>query len=149
MGQKNLMRIVTAIFALVGAGATALVLFGILFARGCTPADEHSVSNTLESPSGIYTAIVYTRMGGGAAGWCDSYLTVLRSSTTFDPQNDEQSPLMPHFGCNQPLELTWLNEKTLRVGIKPDASGAVEADFIQGLPISEVELEYVLIGTGS
>ena len=143
------MRIVTVIFAMVGAVAVALVMAGILFARGCSSDDEYRVQNSLDSPSGSHTAIVYVRMGGGAAGWCYTYLTILKSPATFDPQSYEHSSLLPQFSCSQLLVLEWLDEKALRVGIEPDSDGFVEANFKSGVPIGDVHLEFVFRGPSS
>ena len=138
------MRIITVIFAIIGVVAVALVMGGIMFARGCSADDEFQVENTLKSPSGDHTAIVYSRMGGGAAGWCYTYLTVLKSPAVFEPQSYQHNPLLPQFGCSQRVVLEWLDKEALRVGIEPGADGVVEANFVSGLPIGDVQLEYVL-----
>lgn len=39
--------------------------------------DSTIINSYTPSPSGAYVAISYTNMGGGAAGWCYKYLSVV------------------------------------------------------------------------
>jgi hypothetical protein len=51
-----------------------------------TACSEISVRSHVPSPDGRFVATVWTEMGGGAAGWCKSYLAVTPADASHQPR---------------------------------------------------------------
>ena len=101
-----------------GVGSTlaalALVIGGFLLL--CNGGGEHVVSSDLASPSGENRAILYTEMGGGAAGWCDQRLAVVPAGTAFNPTSSgETLGYVFSVGCGSKVVIEWLDERRLKV----------------------------------
>jgi hypothetical protein len=85
---------------------------------------EYNVLNTSNSPDGKYVATVYTRMGGGAAGWCDIRVTVNPVNEPFGIEREEKEGkyVVFNISCNSEVEVKWEGAKNLLVSFKVPSS---------------------------
>jgi hypothetical protein len=101
---------------------------------------------------GEYKAIVYTDMGGGAAGWCDTYVEVLEASAevahgTLKLSNDDlaeryRRTVFRHSDCGAELTLTWLASDHLQIAYRVD--GDVGIDQKSESELVDVRMSYVV-----
>jgi len=87
-------------------------------------ASEYNVLNTSHSPDGKYVATVYTRMGGGAAGWCDIRVMVnpVNESFSIEREKKEGKYLVFNISCNSDVEVKWEGAENLLVSFKVPSS---------------------------
>ena len=85
---------------------------------------EYNVLNTSNSPDGKYVSTVYTRMGGGAAGWCDIRVTVNPVNEPFSIEREEKEGkyVVFNISCNSEVEVKWEGVKNLLVSFKVPSS---------------------------
>ena len=78
-------------------------------------ASEYNVLNTSHSPDGKYVATVYTRMGGGAAGWCDIRVTVnpVNEPFSIEREKKEGKYVVFNISCNSDVEVKWEDAENL------------------------------------
>lgn len=132
-------------FLLFGAAALAL---------GCEGSAEHSIAvlETRPSPGGDYKAVVYTDMGGGAAGWCDVYVEILPASAEFaqgtmrlrgDALIDRYRRIVfRNSECGSKPDLTWLANNHLQIAY--DVEGLVGTDQKDKSEVVNVHVSFVV-----
>jgi hypothetical protein len=101
--------------------------FGLIFENALDfggGGSEYNVINTSHSPDGKYVANVYTRMGGGAAGWCDIRVTVNPANESFSIEREktEGKYVVFNINCNSDVEVKWEGDKNLLVSFKGPSS---------------------------
>lgn len=100
-------------------------LFGVflgLFAGG----EEYRVERILEAPSGKHRAVLYTGMGGGAAGWCAQRLLVEPTAApepTTERVSDASSEMVFSASCSSEVTLRWQGASHLRIVYTIGAAG--------------------------
>jgi len=79
--------------------------------------NEYAVVRQAPSPSGTRRAILYTAMGGGAAGWGRQYLAIVAEGISFDPRRwtDDLSYAFSA-SCGSDITLEWQTDVALKVG---------------------------------
>jgi hypothetical protein len=80
---------------------------------GCDARHGVAVISSLESPDGIHTAVAYSDMGGGAAGWC--YICFDVVSGTPNTNLLRCSPAQQWLRCDADVKLTWQSSQSLVV----------------------------------
>ncbi len=100
------------IFYYIG-GILNAIFFGILFIRFFDSQDSTIIKSFTPSPNGEYVAIAYINMGGGAAGYCYTYMSVGAkwhpkgfNSNTYSVVGDR---------CGSNMTATWLDNGTLSI----------------------------------
>jgi hypothetical protein len=85
---------------------------------------EYNVLNTSHSTDSKYVATVYTRMGGGAAGWCDIRVTVNPVNEPFSAERErkEGKYVVFNISCNSEVEVKWEGAENLLVSFKVPSS---------------------------
>lgn len=89
------------------AAVLFLVVFGFPFYKACNFLSEFNnefshgfagegkgefeVIKNADSPDGKYTAIFWSGMGGGAAGWCEKSINVYKKEEIFDMSKREEN----------------------------------------------------------
>jgi hypothetical protein len=101
--------------------------FGLIFENALDVGrggSEYNIINTSQSPDGKYVATVYTRMGGGAAGWCDLRVTVNSVNEPFSikREKEEGKYVIFNISCNSDVEVKWEGDKNLLVSFKGPSS---------------------------
>jgi hypothetical protein len=98
------------------------VLAGLLLLTGatwlmCGGGNDYSIDRELPSPGGTRRAILYTGMGGGAAGWCNQQISIVPVGASFDPSrdNDTYSYVFSVTCDSNVVNLEWAAEDRLRV----------------------------------
>lgn len=79
--------------------------------------NEYALVREASSPSGVRKAILYTRMGGGAAGWCRQYLAIVAYGVSFEPRRatDDLSYAFSA-SCGSDVGFEWQSDVALKVG---------------------------------
>jgi hypothetical protein len=109
--RKSILCFTFGFFAAVALAAVVLlVLSG-------ADGGRYDIHMAEPSPDGKHIATVYTGMGGGAAGWCSSYVSV----STEDKRNDitkgqrNYETVVFDGSCNTKPIIQWENDRTLIV----------------------------------
>jgi hypothetical protein len=88
---------------------------------------DYNVKSTSHSPDNKYVATVYTGMGGGAAGWCNTRVTVNPANEPFSIEREKEDGKYVVFSisCNSDVETEWEGAQNLLVSFKgpSDESG--------------------------
>lgn len=114
-----------------------LVIFGFSFYKACSFLNEFSngfagdgksdfnIIRTAESPDGKYSATFWSRMGGGAAGWCRQYINVYGKEKTFDLNKSEENQKTQVFDvrCDSDVEMNWKSANHLHIAFSVDKNG--------------------------
>jgi len=101
-------------------GVTFLAFFLVKAAwpifRDVVGGNDYRVERELASPGGMYRAVLYTGMGGGAAGWCAQYIAIAPAKAPFSPQGATESfsYVFPG-GCSSDIAFEWVATNRLRV----------------------------------
>jgi len=103
-----------------GVGVIFLALFLVKAAwpifRDVVGGNDYRVERELASPSRTYRAVLYTGMGGGAAGWCAQYIAIPLANTPFSPQSATESFSYVFSGrCSSDITFEWAADNRLRV----------------------------------
>jgi hypothetical protein len=78
--------------------------------------NDYKVDRELASPSRTYRAVLYTGMGGGAAGWCAQYVAIALANTPFSPQSATETYSYVFSGrCSSDIAFEWATDNRLRV----------------------------------
>jgi hypothetical protein len=99
--------------------STRCAIFAIvvtMLATSCDMSPDYREQSRLPSPSGAAVAIIYSNMGGGAAGWCYLNVAIVAKDTPLDFAKIEASEAdVFNGGCSTDPKLQWLSEKELRL----------------------------------
>jgi len=77
---------------------------------------DYRVERELASPGQAYHAVLYTGMGGGAAGWCAQYIAIASANTAFSPQTATETHAYVFSGrCSSDITLEWAANNRLRI----------------------------------
>ncbi len=103
-----------------GVGVTFLAFFLVKAAwpilRDMASANDYRVERELESPSRKYRAVLYTGMGGGAAGWCAQYIAIAPGNGSFSPHGATVSYSYVFSGrCSSDITFDWAADNRLRI----------------------------------
>jgi hypothetical protein len=78
--------------------------------------NDYRVEREIASPGGTRRAVLYTGMGGGAAGWCAQYIAIVPSTDPFSPAKANEAMAYVFSGsCGSEITLDWAAENRLRV----------------------------------
>ena len=131
-----------------------LLLGAAALALSCEGSAEHSIAvvETRPSPGGDYKAVVYTDMGGGAAGWCDTYVEILPTSAELAQgtmrlrgealMDRYRRIVFRHGECGAKLDLTWLANDHLEIAY--DVEGLVSTDQKDKSEVANVNVSFVV-----
>lgn len=100
------------VFFILGVIAT---LFVVHFIFTYVDASQVILRYAENSPSNKHTVVAYTRMGGGAAGYCDSYVSVVPWDE-FQNYTKERYTIVSSRQCSASnTTIEWIDANTLRV----------------------------------
>ena len=103
-------------------GAAVILISSGLSLGGSASAETDLRAETITpSPSGEYTAVVYTESGGGAAGWCYRYVTVFKSGAEGPAAELKPEGSVFSSTCRNQLDLRWMDDRHLGVSYGGDA----------------------------
>jgi hypothetical protein len=96
--------------------AVVLVAVALPILRDVTSGNEYRVERELASPDRTHRAVVYTGMGGGAAGWCAQRIAIVPAKSSSDPQeaNDSMAYVFS-VSCSSKIALEWIADDRLRI----------------------------------
>ena len=79
--------------------------------------NDYRVERELASPSRTYRAVLYTGMGGGAAGWCARFIAIARANAPFSPQAATESfaYVFSDRCSSSDITFEWATDNRLRV----------------------------------
>lgn len=125
-GQLGLL---SSMFLLVGSGGS-----------------EYRVIGSSSSPDGKYVATVYSKMGGGAAGWCSIRVTVNPENQPFSIEREKQygKYVVSDVSCGSEVEARWEGDRSLLITYKgPSGESGIS---VYKKPVDwdrEVKIRYV------
>ena len=106
-------------------GHLFLVLLPLV--ASCAASDgDIAVSRESPSPDGRFKAVLYTNMGGGAAGWCEQAVRVLPANITFDTQAPRRTDVPKRVfsvSCSSKVDLEWPTNDHLAITYTVDSIG--------------------------
>lgn len=91
-------------------------LLTAMFLIGCSAKHDIALITSSRSPDGINTAVAYSDMGGGAAGWC--YICIDVVSATFNKGKARCTKEQQWFRCSSDVKLEWQTAQTVVVSYK-------------------------------
>ena len=91
------------------------IIVAVLFMRSCASGSSQ-IRSQHASPDGKHIAVSYVQMGGGAAGWCEQYVDVTDSQSTFD-MNISATGYKYEFSisCSSNVTVQWLSNDSLLI----------------------------------
>jgi hypothetical protein len=95
------------------------LLLAALFTASCAPEHQIAVVTSKQSPDGSQTAVAYTDMGGGAAGWC--YVCVDVVAGTFNAERARCIQGQQWFRCGTEVVLEWSSPLLVVASFKGEA----------------------------
>ncbi len=103
-----------------GVGLTFVAFFLVKAAwtilRDMASGNGYRVERELASPGHTYRAVLYTGMGGGAAGWCAQYIAIASANTAFSPQGATETYSYVFSGrCSSDITFEWSANNRLRI----------------------------------
>jgi hypothetical protein len=115
--RKPIFYYLFGFFTALGLGAMAvfpLAMFGS--SLDTSGGNEYKIEQAVLSPDEAYAAVVYTGMGGGAAGWCAVRVAVLPKDEQFDPKKAaEYGDFIFDVSCGSDVALRWAEPRKLFV----------------------------------
>ena len=109
-----LARVLTGVVVLIALWGSRSIL------RDVVGGSQYTVTNTSPSPDGKFVATVYTAMGGGAAGWCSTRVTVNPVDEPFSIAREQTEGKYVVFtvSCGNEVKLKWDSERNLLVSYR-------------------------------
>lgn len=114
-------RILTIIFAIVGVVATVAIAFYFSIAESIFGGiDPPSLDEIVVSPDGKHEAIRVTSSGGGAAGWCREYVSIINAgeseSEVIPAYPDAKKDMVFSIRCDAiKFSVQWKNNDSLTI----------------------------------
>lgn len=121
------MGFVILLILIFAAGFVHGILFTGYAIRNFEDQNDVIIENIAFAPDEKHTAITYTTMGGGAAGYCYTYLSVLPK---FESDNFQKAIYNVASGkCTSEVILEWIDNRHLRVtNFKTDEQSSYNKD---------------------
>jgi len=109
-------RIISVFLQTVGGLSIIGVAIVLLMKLSGSSENDYKITNTIKSPSGKHYASTYTRMGGGAAGWCRSGVVVY----PIDSLQKDDGGLIERWSvidgrCSEEFFIEWKSSKELTI----------------------------------
>ncbi len=130
---------------LAGVGATlgALLLgaAGVAITYDRSAESEYSVVAEMPSPAGVRKAVLYTAMGGGAAGWCQQYVAIMPMGVALEAQTaTDHFSYVFSASCRSEIAIQWRTDIAVKIGYTIDQM--VRVVMVPRTPDGVVAIEY-------
>lgn len=128
-----------------GAGIAELVPLALSGGGG-----HYDVTQAVVAPSGARRALLFTEMGGGAAGWCDQRLVIDSAATDKVPTSAQLKAIsfdsvLFTSSCGSEIQLAWRGPTELQVGYTLAKAGVTTYQR----PVTSdgaIRLHYLIVG---
>lgn len=136
------MRVIRDLLALIGAVVMTILLVGYVFIKFVYSSSESvNIEELVQSPNSELNAVVYTVMGGGAAGYCDKYIAI--SNVIEKPEKiDSDTEYVFEITCRAELHLAWLDNNKLSITYSAGVDNGVYVSALPAWNDGKVKLFY-------
>jgi hypothetical protein len=122
----------------------ALIIFLSVACWDMGPGD-YKIVETFPSPNGRHRAILWTGMGGGAAGWCSQRISIKRMDAPFDLQLEKKvGTYVFSASCSSEISVEWSAEREVLISYTMDKDGVSVYQKPRSVDDSDVKISYLM-----
>jgi len=139
-------RILLLMFAAIGL-VVVIIFSGAYFVFSLMvhpESTEFNAEGIFQSPNKEYKAILYTGMGGGAAGWCNEVVTIQPMQANSDDATWKYKVFSAN--CGSYTDVRWINESLLQIKFSIKGRSGGSSLYLNGSDYTgKVKIEYDII----